>query len=128
MSAEDTKRDDARPDPRPRLVKLVRDRVPQFLTDGGVHYRRMPREDHVRQLRAKLVEEALEYVLNPSLGELADVQEAVRALALVDLGLDASAVNREAHEKRTERGGFADGVGMYVTADAPPRHEGEHGG
>lgn len=135
---------------RNRLVKLVRDDVGKWLEDPAIEYRPVPREQHVALLREKLMEEATEYLLRPSVGELADVLEAVRALATVDLELGGSLeaagimglsgrdleflgdrglvlVAREAKLKRDERGGFIGGVGMYASSNASPRHEGEHG-
>lgn len=114
---------------RRRLVKLVRDRVGQFIAgDQGVSYEPVYNgADHQRLLRAKLLEEAVEYLQNPSLGELADVLQAVHDLAVVDLAAEIDALEAERVHKLEERGGFAEGTGMYVTTTAPPRHEGEHG-
>ena len=119
------------PGERRRLVKLVRDRVAGFLTFDKVEFGRIGREQHVEQLRAKLIEEATEYLLRPSSGELADVLEAVRSLAIVDLGyapdLALQFIIDEADAKRDERGGFEIGTGMYVFGGPPTmRHEGEH--
>lgn len=116
---------------RKRLVKLVRDRVAQFIvgrdgTAGEVTYEPLGHDEHVELLRGKLVEEAVEYLQNPSVGELADAYEAVMALAVVDLGIDHQELFSEARSKRLERGGFIEGVGMFVGTTAPARHEGEH--
>jgi predicted house-cleaning noncanonical NTP pyrophosphatase (MazG superfamily) len=117
----------------PRLIKLVRDDVDKYLPTGSpVRYEALTREDHVRELRAKLVEEAIEYLLSPSVGELADIVEAVRALACVDLEIHPApqvaleVVMDEADAKRADRGGFECGIGMWTISTAPPRHEGEH--
>lgn len=97
------------------LVKLVRDRVADVLGgDGTVTYRRMSREEHVERLRAKLIEEAAEYVTKPSLRELAHVLAVVWALARLDLGTTPAAVEEKMIEEAAERGGFENGVGMYV--------------
>lgn len=110
----------------PRLVKLVRDGVGKFLGDTRVSYRPVSRVDHHRLLKEKLMEEAVEYVLDPSLGELADVYETLRALAKFH-GTTIAGVVEEAAHKRAERGGFDEGTGMYATSTADARHEGEHG-
>jgi predicted house-cleaning noncanonical NTP pyrophosphatase (MazG superfamily) len=111
----------------PRLVKLVRDYVGGLLPDSTVTYRKIDDRETLRSmLRAKLLEEMAEYLRNPSLGELADIHEAVRALCVVDLGCQLHELEEEAREKRIERGGFDGGMGMWVTTSAGPRHEGEH--
>ncbi len=110
---------------RQRLVKLVRDSIGQFVGDSTVTY--APIEDPaeaVAALRLKLVEEAVEYLCDPCLGELADVWEVARALAVHDLGLAGMrAIEEEAHGKARERGTFERLVGMYVLTTAPERHE-----
>lgn len=115
---------------QPRLVKLIRDRMGELLSTSTVRYAPIPdRATRIRALRSKLVEESAEYLANPSLGELADVLEVVRALAEQDLDLGGGAVAlvlAEAASKRRERGGFRDGVGMYVETTASARHEGGH--
>lgn len=114
-------------DYRPRLVKLVRDRVAQFINaDVGVEYR--PIEDKavaIEELRKKLLEECAEYLMNPSIGELADIYEVIRALAIHDLGFENGLhdIATEAREKAAERGGFDMLTGMWATTNAPARHE-----
>jgi predicted house-cleaning noncanonical NTP pyrophosphatase (MazG superfamily) len=98
------------------LVKLVRDRVALVLGESGtVTYRPMSREQHVECLRAKLVEEAVEYLMKPSLRELAHVLAVAEALAEIDLGTTLGALHGEAVAEQRERGGFRDGIGMYAT-------------
>jgi len=111
------------------MVKIVRDGIAKFLGSSEVTYERASDEQLVEGLRKKLIEEAAEYVVNPSLGELADVIEVVKALAHYDLGLGPTAfvkVLGEAGAKREERGGFDEGMAMFVCSTAPARHEGEH--
>lgn len=111
---------------RPRLVKLVRDGVGRFLPPGatGVYYKQIPdRPEGIRALRRKGIEEAVEYLETPSLGELADMYEVILALAKHDLGVTMGDVAQEAARKRGERGGFDGLIGMYVDTSAPPRHE-----
>lgn len=111
---------------RRRLVKLVRDGVEKFL-DGDSHVKYEPIEDDaqfVESLRKKLAGEAAEYLLNPSIEELADVQEVVEALATHDPALGDGrplggcggklALHRAQKRKRAERGGFDGRVGMYL--------------
>jgi predicted house-cleaning noncanonical NTP pyrophosphatase (MazG superfamily) len=77
--------------------------------------------------RRELVEEAIEFLQDPCIGELADVYEVVRALAETDPAfVSMEAVVMEANAKRAERGGFEQRVGMFVQTTAPARHEGRH--
>lgn len=111
----------------PRLVKLVRDRVHGVLADAGVEFHRIEDGDqYLAALRKKLVEEAAEYLLNPSLDELADIYETILTLAKRDLGVPFTHVIDECNAKDAERGGFSGAMGMWVTSTAGPRHEGEH--
>lgn len=97
------------------LVKLVRDRVATTTGgDGTITYRPMPTDEHVMRLRAKLIEEGAEYVVQPSLRELAHVWEAVQALAEIDLGVTMDHVVYEAMRERERRGAFDHGIGMYA--------------
>lgn len=98
-------------------VKLVRDDVGVMLGElGSVTYERVrDRDVLVRLLRSKLIEEAVEYVTNPSVEELADVWEVVKALALHDLGQDSLLQTMEAAQrKQAERGGFDRGTVMVA--------------
>lgn len=76
--------DGARPKGHPRLVKLVRDN---------------DRAQAIEALRFKLIEEAIEYLRNPSVGELADVLEIARALCDHDLQVPIQEVIDEATAK-----------------------------
>jgi predicted house-cleaning noncanonical NTP pyrophosphatase (MazG superfamily) len=109
---------------RPRLVKLVRDCIGEFVGDSTVSYAPIPdRAEGIAALRLKLVEEAVEYLRDPCVGELADVLAVVQALASKDLGCGWLELNDEAESKTDERGGFTDLVGMYVQTTTPNRHE-----
>ncbi len=94
-------------------IKLVRDRVHEVGPAREFTYRPVrDRAEHVELLRQKLGEEVVEYLLNPSLGELADVYEAIRALGRVDLGVDPFEIGMEADRKLEERGAFDQGLVM----------------
>lgn len=96
------------------LVKLVRDRVGEVLGVGTVGYRSMTHDEHVKRLRYKVLEEALEYATDQTLDELAQVYEAVRALARIAHGCEMADIEALADEQRAERGGFDEGIGMYA--------------
>ncbi len=70
-------------------TKLVRDRIPQIIRDGGGQplVRVADGEEYRALLRAKLVEEVQEFLASDDPEELADVLEVLHALAS-DLGLD----------------------------------------
>jgi len=104
-------------------IKLVRDDIGARLGgDGTITYEPISdREEHVRLMRKKLVEEAAEYLTNPSVGELADVYAVLRALAIVDLGTTPEEVGRVALEKHNERGGFERGMLMVGHHEADGR-------
>lgn len=95
-------------------IKLVRDHIGERLgNDGTITYEPIHDEAvHVGLLRRKLVEEAVEYLTDPSIAELADVLEAVWSLAAVDLKAPFEVVERRAKTKRQERGGFKRGMVM----------------
>jgi predicted house-cleaning noncanonical NTP pyrophosphatase (MazG superfamily) len=94
-------------------IKLVRDRVAEVDTSEGLAYRpvRSP-DEHRRRLRAKLVEEVGEYLIDRSVEELADILEAIQCLAVFDCGVPFQVVEDMASEKFAERGGFREGVVM----------------
>lgn len=104
-----------------RFVKLVRDGISRYYVPPGeyVYAPMIDRKEYVVRLRAKLVEEAAEYAAQPSLGELADAYEVIRALARHDLGKSMADVIAAAEEKRLERGGFDDLFAMYVRTTGP---------
>jgi predicted house-cleaning noncanonical NTP pyrophosphatase (MazG superfamily) len=98
---------------KPYPIKLVRDRVAEVDTSEGLTYRPVvDHDEHVRRLRAKLVEEVGEYLIDPSVGELADVIEAAESLATVDLGVSIVDVWNAIREKHDDRGGFTEGTVM----------------
>src|SRR4051812_29009064 len=97
-----------------RLVKLVRDDIGKHLTTDSIIYKTMPPGDFIEHLRKKLIEEALEYVFNPTVEELSDVLEVIVALARMDMDIEWGALMECMKEKRDDRGGFETGMGMYV--------------
>lgn len=101
--------------------KLVRDKIPALIRDRGERIESITLKGDalVRALRQKLVEEAFE-VLDASsgddlLGELADVQEVLIALASA-LNLTSDSLDQERLRKRKRRGGFEEGMMLLKTA------------
>jgi predicted house-cleaning noncanonical NTP pyrophosphatase (MazG superfamily) len=99
-----------------RMVKLVRSRAGLLWSATAVEFRPVEsREEHVRLLRQKLIEEAAEYVTDPKPEELADVIAVVEALAENDLGCGLRHVLWVAAERKQQRGDFDDPVAMWLT-------------
>lgn len=101
----------------PYLIKLVRDDVEASMENPqhGIVYK--PIENRallIASLRRKLGEEAVEYLVNPGISELADILDAVEALAELDLGVEITDVEIFAEKKRMSRGGFRGGMGMWA--------------
>ncbi|MBB3260372.1 putative house-cleaning noncanonical NTP pyrophosphatase (MazG superfamily) [Paraburkholderia bannensis] len=101
--------------------KLVRDGIPDMIRDRGerVDSIALKGDALIAALRQKLVEEALEALDastgNELLGELADVQEVLLALATA-LNVDPAALEQERLKKRKKRGGFEKGLMLLKTA------------
>lgn len=91
--------------------KLVRDKIPDLIRARGAtpRVRTIDRGDLYPYLLDKLREESSEFAEHPSLEELADILEVLRALAEA-LNLPFEAVEDECALKRRERGGFQSGV------------------
>lgn len=96
-----------------RYLKMVRDRIPG-LEGAVIKTHTLPVAEANVELRKKLVEEALEYCMDPSVEELADVLELVHALAEYDLEIPYMVLVATKDAKREERGGFDMGMGMYI--------------
>lgn len=98
-----------------RYCKLVRDKTPRFFVPGTAVAAQLRLPVARVELRKKLLEEATEYALAPSMDELADVLEVVHALVKHDLGsshfgfLDTARLL-----KRDYKGGFDELTGMYL--------------
>jgi predicted house-cleaning noncanonical NTP pyrophosphatase (MazG superfamily) len=105
-----------------RLVKLVRDRVEQHLGDTTVVYAPLQGPELIREgLLKKLIEEAAEYVVDPSPEELADVLEVVEQIAARFEG-GMGAIRRAQKQKRREVGGLDRGMGMFVVLNDDARN------
>ena len=99
--------------------KLVRDRIPQIISDSGAHaeFRTLSDEEYRVFLEAKLDEEVWEYHRDQNLEELADILEVVYALA------DAIGASRESlmdvyRTKHNQRGGFEKRLLLIATKGA----------
>ena len=87
--------------------KLVRDRIPEIITDAGKDFRvRQLREDELQRFALrKLREEVQEFVENPCAEEMADIREILDFLC-TRLALGDASVRAAQISKRVTRGGF----------------------
>ncbi len=101
--------------------KIVRDKIPALIEARGERTKtvQLVGDALVVALRQKLVEEAFETLDAKSgpdlIGELADLQEVVRALCRA-LGVSSSAIEAERVKKEKRRGGFEKGLMLIETA------------
>ncbi|MFH8339116.1 nucleoside triphosphate pyrophosphohydrolase [Streptomyces sp. AM6-12] len=97
-----------------RHGKLVRNRIPQIIRDGGTEpvFYTAGRGEYRSRLRDKLGEEVAEFLAaddDVAPEELADVLEVVRALA-ADLGVGEDQLEKIRAAKTAERGDFSDRI------------------
>lgn len=87
--------------------KLVRDKIPQIIEDGGNSCvtEILSHEEYLRMVDAKLDEELAEYHADGSVEELADLLEVIYAAAKAR-GYTAEALEAIRKEKAKNRGGF----------------------
>ena len=87
--------------------KLVRDRIPEIIMQGGKRpvYSILTDEAYLAKLDEKLNEELAEYQESKSMEELADLIEVIRAVA-VARGSSIKEVEAIRRDKAAKRGGF----------------------
>lgn len=94
------------------LPKLIRDGIPQIIEETGstcsVSYVNDGKE-HIRWLKAKMIEEVGEFITEPTYNEAADVVEVIKALCYLN-GLEWDVVLSTAVDKQESHGGFYSGV------------------
>ncbi len=93
-------------------MKLVRDHIPEIIEEDGkwcltrtVH----GIDEHMVMLKEKIVEEAQEFIENPSYEEAADMLEVVKSFCYLN-NLEWDAVISRADDKEETHGGFYRGV------------------
>lgn len=95
-------------------IKLVRDKLEYAVGGGNIVYEEVDKDTHIRLLRRKLLEEAIEYMDDPSPSELADVMQVVRDLCVLDLKIELDGLEVIRAVKQGRRGGFNQGVVMSI--------------
>jgi predicted house-cleaning noncanonical NTP pyrophosphatase (MazG superfamily) len=102
--------------------KLVRDRIPQIISDEG----RLPVTETLtgdalnEKLLEKLTEEHLELLQDRNLDEVCDMIEVLLGIAQ-QMGHDEQAVREHLERKREARGGFRDGVFLKYVVEPEPK-------
>ncbi|GAA2639902.1 nucleoside triphosphate pyrophosphohydrolase [Actinomadura fulvescens] len=103
--------------------KLVRDRIPEIVQNAGgsASVRTARDREYESLLRAKLYEEAGEYVASGDPAELADVLEVIHALAATH-GINPAELERRRAGKEKERGGFTRRLVLRLPTGAGESH------
>lgn len=91
----------------PKYDKLVRDKIPDILDGQGLRYsiREAKGDDKKYYIQQKLLEEVNEFLVDPSIEELGDIQEVITGLLEV-YGWKQSELDLQVLSKRNKRGSF----------------------
>tara|TARA_R110002074_G_scaffold178772_1_gene342589 strand:+ start:1652 stop:1969 length:318 start_codon:yes stop_codon:yes gene_type:complete len=93
-------------------MKLVRDYIPEIIEEDGrsCYWRQVSdHAEHLQRLKLKIIEEADEFIENPSCEEAADMLEVVKTFINIS-GLKFDDVVIAAKDKAIVRGSFKDGI------------------
>tara|TARA_Y100001973_G_C5177828_1_gene323116 strand:+ start:1247 stop:1552 length:306 start_codon:yes stop_codon:yes gene_type:complete len=93
-------------------MKLVRDYIPEIIEEDGkwcLTRRVHGADEHMTMLKEKIIEEAQEFIENPSYEEAADMLEVIKAFCYLN-NLEFEVVVDAAENKQEERGGFYRGI------------------
>ena len=103
---------------RIRYNKLVRDRIPEIVSNSGKRYicRTLSDDEYITMLDAKLNEELSEYQESKSMEELADLLEVIRAVAEAR-GSSIDEVETIRRDKAAKRGGFEQKILLVEVKD-----------
>ncbi len=100
-----------------RYDKLVRDRIPEIIRSRGevpvTHV--ATAEEYRLKLHEKLQEEVAEFLANPCVEELADIQEVLFAV-MADRGISQDELERVRVEKAESRGAFQERIILESTS------------
>lgn len=99
--------------------KLVRNMIPQIITEKGSepHTRILTKTERAVELLNKLLEEALEFQVTPSLEERADVAQVLREIDDA-YGFTESEIESARAQKEIERGDFSEGIFLISVDDS----------
>ena len=93
-------------------MKLVRDHIPEIIEEDGkwcLTRRVHGADEHMVMLKEKIVEEAQEFIENPSYEEAADMVEVIKAFCHLN-NLEWESVLSKAANKQETHGGFYNGI------------------
>jgi predicted house-cleaning noncanonical NTP pyrophosphatase (MazG superfamily) len=103
----------------PDTGKLVRDLIPNFISDSGKNpvICEISGEDHLAALKLKVIEEANELATSSDSNALEEVADVLEVLLAITDQMNASweAIERLAEVKRSQRGGFNGGIWLLDT-------------
>jgi predicted house-cleaning noncanonical NTP pyrophosphatase (MazG superfamily) len=94
-----------------KVDKLIRDNLPQIMRASGIQVfeRVMEKDEYLKRLKDKLLEEAKEVIASGSekemREELADLLEVMLSLAKA-YGMEFADIQQVAEQKRADKGGF----------------------
>jgi len=91
--------------------KLIRDKIPAIMTSEGKKYSThvASHEEYKQKLKEKLLEEAIEFLKEPSIEEIGDVAEVFGAiLEAFDYAVDD--LQRQVLKKIADKGSFVDRI------------------
>lgn len=106
----------------PIYNKLVRDRIPEIIAQGGKKYSTiiLDNQEYINELKKKSYEELEEYMKastdSEAIEELADVLEILHALA-ESHGVTINKVEEIRKEKAEKRGGFKEKIFLIEVED-----------
>lgn len=89
------------------MEKLVRDLIPEIKIAKGeeCRFRIAEMAEYEARLNDKLLEEANEFINDPSIEELADILEVIESIKLVK-NITSEQLEAVRRQKRLQRGGF----------------------
>ena len=93
-------------------MKLIRDHIPEIIEEDGKWCLTRTAngvDEHMVMLKEKIVEEAQEFIENPSYEEAADMLEVIKAFCHLN-DLDFDVVVNVANNKQETHGGFYRGI------------------
>jgi len=93
------------------IPKLVRDKIPQIILEKGreCKWHRADIPEYNLRLYDKMCEELTEFMEHPCVEEAADMYEVFLSM-LKNWGLSLDNVISHAEKKKSERGGFLEGI------------------
>ena len=106
----------------PTYNKLVRDKILEIIEANGLQYnaRVLEADELLKEVKAKMVEEALEFEKaadkKEAIEELADILELVHA-AINSLGIQYEHLEEVRHQKKEKCGGFDQAIYLIDVED-----------